>query len=276
MLQEDADGKIVPAGGPAPAMPAPSYARPGAEPWTFLDLLFFAIFFFAALFVTGFLGFTGYALLRPVVGWSKPAQSLAHNTLFLLGVQVVFYALVFVYIYLLVVVRYRMRFWEGIKWGRLTARGVERYVVLGVALTIAVQLLPAFLPDKTHFPLEKLFSNPTSSYAMAAFAVVVAPFMEELVFRGVLFSVFETRIGIVFAIVATAVLFAAMHVPEYHGAWDHVFLIFIVGLVLSLARGLTHSLAPSVVLHITYNACLMIGLFVATSHFRMMQGLLLK
>lgn len=276
MPQEDTDGNTLPAGGPPPALPSPSYVRRGAEPWTFLDLLFFAIFFFAALFVTGFLGFTGYALLKPVVGWSKPAQSLAHNTLFLLGVQLVFYVLVFLYIYFLVVVRYRMRFWEGIQWGRLPARTVERYVILGVALTIAVQLLPAFLPDKAHFPLEKLFSTPTSSYAMAAFAVVVAPFMEELVFRGVLFSVFETRIGIVFAIVATAVLFAAMHVPEYRGAWDHVFLIFIVGLMLSLVRGLTHSLGPSVVLHVTYNACLMIGLFVATSHFRMMQGLLLK
>lgn len=276
MLQEDPEGNIVPAGGPAPVTPSSSYVRPGAEPWTFLDLLFFAIFFFAALFVTGFLGFTGYALLKPVVGWSKPAQSLAHNTLFLLGVQFIFYILVFVYIYFLVVFRYRMRFWEGIRWGRMTGRTVERYVILGVALTIAVQLLPAFLPDKTHFPLEKLFSSPTSSYAMAAFAVIVAPFMEELVFRGVLFSVFETRIGIVFAIIATAVLFAAMHVPEYRGAWDHVFLIFIVGLVLSLVRGVTHSLGPSVVLHITYNACLMIGLFVATSHFRMMQSFVLK
>lgn len=276
MLQDDPDANVSPAGRLSPVSSPPPDARPGAEPWTLLDLLFFVIFFIAALLVTGFLGFAGYALLKPLVGWTLPAQKLAHNTIFLLGVQFVFYVAVFFYVYALVVYRYRLPFWKGIKWGHPTARIVERYVLLGIVLTIAVQLLPAFLPDKSHFPLQKLFSTPDASYAMAVFAVVVAPFMEELVFRGVLFSVFETRAGLVFAIVATAVLFAGMHVREYYGAWDHVFLIFIVGLVLSLTRGFTKSLAPCVVLHVTYNACLMVGLFLATSHFRMMQGILLK
>lgn len=249
---------------------------PAPEPWTLLDLLFFIIFFFAALFVTGFLGLAGYTLLKPIMGWHGSAQALGKNTFFLLGVQFAFYILLFGYVYFLVVFHYRLRFWEGMKWGHLTGRRVERYIAAGVAMTIVVQLLPAFLPDKSHFPLEKMFSSPESSYAMAAFAVIIAPFMEELIFRGVLFSIFEARVGLVFAVIATAVLFAAMHIPEYSGAWDHVFLIFLVGLILSLTRGLTKSLAPSVVLHVTYNGCLMIGLFFATSHFRMMQGLLWK
>ncbi|MGH9451678.1 MAG: lysostaphin resistance A-like protein [Terriglobia bacterium] len=270
MHPENSDGHILPPGETL------SDAPPAPEPWTLLDLLFFVIFFLAALFVTGFLGLAGYRLLKPIMGWHGSAQALGKNTFFLLGAQLVFYVLVFGYVYFLVVFRYHLRFWQGIHWGRLTARGVERYVALGVVMTVGVQLLPAFLPDKSHFPLEKLFSSPDSSYAMAAFAVIVAPFMEELIFRGVLFSVFEARVGLAFAIIVTAVLFAAMHIPEYNGAWDHVFLIFLVGFILSLTRGLTRSLAPSVVLHITYNACLMIGLFVATSHFRLMQGLVWK
>lgn len=276
MRPQNPDGQLVPPEDLFPGPPPAFALRPPPEPWTLLDLLFFVIFFFAALFVTGFLGLAGYSLLKPIVGWHGTAQALGKNTFFLLGAQLVFYILIFGYVYVLVVFRYRMKFWEGIKWGRLTPRGVERYIALGVAMTILVQLLPAFLPDKSHFPLEKLFSSPESSYAMAAFAVIVAPFMEELVFRGVLFSIFEARAGIPFAIFATAILFAAMHIPEYNGAWDHVFLIFLVGLILSLTRGVTRSLAPSVVLHVTYNGCLMIGLFFATSHFRMMQGLIRK
>lgn len=271
MHTENPEAQLTP---PDDFQPPPP--RRAAEPWTFLDLVFFIVFFFAALFVTGFLGIAVYALLRPLAGWHGSAQAVGKNTFFLLGVQVAFYALLFAYVYFLVVYRYRLRFWEGIKWGHPTMRTVERFIAGGVVMTIVVQLLPAFLPDKTHFPLERMFSTPDSSYAMAAFAVVIAPFMEELIFRGVLFSIFETRVGVAFAIVVTAVLFAGMHIPEYRGAWDHIFLIFLVGLVLSLARGMTHSLAPSVILHMTYNGCLMIGLFFATSHFRVMQGLLWK
>lgn len=252
---------------------APVHAR---EPWTLPDLLFFAIFFFVMLFLTFFLGLAAYAALKPLMGWKSSTQSLGENTFFLLGVQCTFYILLFAYIYFLVVHHYRLKFWEGIKWGHLARKDILRYVAGGVLLAIVVQLIPVFLPDKRHFPLEHLFSSPGSSYAVAAFAVIVAPFMEELIFRGVLFSIFETRVGLRFAIIVTAILFAAMHVPEYKGAWDHLFMIFLVGLAFSLVRGVMKSLAPSVVLHITYNACLMVGLFVATSHFRMMQNLLVR
>jgi membrane protease YdiL (CAAX protease family) len=133
-------------------------------------------------------------------------------------------------------------------------------------------MVSAFLPEKAGFPLERMFSSPGAAYALAAFAIVVGPFMEELIFRGVLFSIFEARAGLPITIMITAALFAAMHIPEYRGAWYHVLFIFLVGLVLSLARGLTQSLAPSVILHITYNTCLMVVLFFATSQFHAIQG----
>ncbi|MGH9328026.1 MAG: lysostaphin resistance A-like protein [Terriglobia bacterium] len=259
-----------------PETSSESAPPPRREIWTLPDLLYFAIFFFVMLFLTYFLGLAAYAALKPVMGWKGSTQSLGQNTFFLLGVQFGFYIILFAYIYFLVAVHYRLRFWEGIKWGHLTGANILRYVAGGILIAIAVQLIPVFLPDKKHFPLEHLFSSPDSSYAVAVFAVIIAPFMEELVFRGVLFSIFETRVGLRFAIIVTAILFAAMHIQEYRGAWDHLFMIFLVGLVFSMVRGATQSLAPSVVLHITYNACLMAGLFVATSHFRMMQNVLIR
>jgi hypothetical protein len=98
--------------------------------------------------------------------------------------------------------------------------------------------------------------------------------MEELIFRGLLFGIFESQVGLHFAIVTTAILFGGLHVPEYWGAWNHMFLIFLVGLVFSLARGLSGSLAPSVFLHMGYNWSMMIALFMATAHFRNMSALL--
>lgn len=248
---------------------------PGRTPWTFRDLLLFILFAIAALVVISFLSFAVYAALAPFAGWKTSSHAMSQNAFLALGAQLVFYIFIFIYIYVLIVHRYCLDFWRGIQWGPLSARQIANFVAAGVLMTIAVQLAPTLLPDKTRFPLEHLFNSPESAYATAIFAVVIAPFMEELVFRGFLFSVFELRVGLAFAIVVTAILFAGMHAYEYKGAWNHLLLIFAVGLILSIARGLTHKLAPSVVLHTTYNACLMIGLFVASSHFHIMQGLAL-
>ncbi len=244
------------------------------EPWTLLDLLFFITFAFFTFVFTGVVALAGYAALKPVMGWTLPPRALGQNTFFLLGVQLAAYILIFAYIYLLVVYHYRLRFWEGIQWGHLNHGRILSYVGGGILLTIGIQIAATFLPDKGTFPLEKMFSSQDASYALAVFAVVIGPFMEELIFRGVLFSIFEARWGLAFAVLATAALFAAMHIPEYSGAWNHVVFIFLVGLVLSLTRALTRSLAPCVILHVTYNGCLMIVLFFATSHFRVIQGAL--
>jgi membrane protease YdiL (CAAX protease family) len=71
----------------------------------------------------------------------------------------------------------------------------------------------------------------------------------------------------------TAILFGGLHVPEYWGAWNHMLLIFFVGLVFSLARGMSGSLAPSVFLHVGYNASMMIALFISTQHFQNLNAL---
>lgn len=250
------------------------YPSGPTRPWSLIDLLLFIVFSFCAIAFTGAFSLAAYGALKPLFGWTLPTKALAANTFFLLSVQMAAYALIFFYIYFLVVYHYRLPFWKGMKWGSLGRGKLLRYIAWGILLTIGIQITAALLPDHGSFPLERMFSSEDASYALAIFAVAIGPFMEELIFRGVLFSAFETRIGLTFAIIATAALFAAMHIPEYSGAWHHVLFIFAVGLVLSIIRGVTGSLAPCVVLHVTYNACLMVVLFFATSHFRVIQGAL--
>ncbi|HTV54654.1 MAG TPA: type II CAAX endopeptidase family protein [Terriglobia bacterium] len=259
---------------PSGSASPPAMLSDRRAPWSFRDLILFILFAILALVVLSFLSFATFAAFGPVFGWRTSATAMSRNVFLALGAQFVFYVFIFIYIYVLVVRRYHFNFWRGIQWGPVGSRQVLHFVAGGVLMTVAVQLAPTLLPDKTNFPLEHLFSSPGSAYATAVFAVVIAPFMEELVFRGFMFSVFEIRISLPVAIVVTAILFAGMHAYEYKGAWNHLLLIFVVGLILSLTRGLTHKLAPSVILHTTYNACLMIGLFVATSHFRVIQSLL--
>ena len=259
---------------PKPAVIAvtPMFAQPELEPWRARDLLLFAGFSIIWAFLSGFLLLAVYAMLRPVMGWKTPTSALVDNTFFGLLVQLVLYGPLLLYIVLLVVMHYRLAFWAGISWRWPGGAKAFRFFSGGVLLAFFVFVGSALLPDRRNFPLEKMFSSPSAAYALGAFAVFIAPFMEELIFRGVLFAFFQRLAGLRWAVVVTALLFAALHYPEYEGAWTHLGMILIVGVVFSLARAITGSLAPSFLLHTAYNGTFMLALFLGTHHFKSLQA----
>lgn len=257
---------VIDTGGPVSGPPEP-------DPWRGRDLFLFAGFSVIWAFLSGFLLLSGYAILRPLMGWKTSPAALVENTFFGLLVQLVLYGPLLVFIILLVTVHYRLRFWAGIRWRWPGGGSAAKLLLSGVLLALAVALGSALLPDRKDFPLEKMFSSPAAAYALGAFAVLVAPFMEELIFRGVLFAFFERLVGLRWAVVASALLFAALHYFEYEGAWTHLGMILVVGVVFSLARALTGSLAPSFLLHTAYNGTFILALFLGTHHFRNLQSL---
>jgi membrane protease YdiL (CAAX protease family) len=266
---ETPDGQFAPEGAAPAEVPLRPVPPPVPKAWSPRDLVLF-LFVSALLLVvvSPLLMYTAYAVLRPLTGWRTPVGALSNNPYFLLTVQSTFYVLVLGYVYFLVAVNYRQPFWAALAWHKPTTRQVVLFFLGGILLCLAVQLAPPLLPDVEDFPLLRLFTSPQAAYAIAAFAILVAPLAEELIFRGVLFRFFECQVGVRLAIAGTAALFAGMHVPQYWGAWNHVMLICLVGVVFSLARGLTGSLVPSVILHIAYNTGLMIAFFFETHQFR--------
>jgi membrane protease YdiL (CAAX protease family) len=263
-----------PAAVPAENAPPPEPAPPPRWSLTDLGLLIglgtLAFFLAYAVVMLSFLAL-GSLERGPAV-----PEGMEGRALLAMIFQIVFYLLLFGAIYAVVAIRGRLPFWKGLKWKRVTFLQGVAFLAGGIILAVGVQIAPTIFPDRKDFPLQELFSSPALAYAVGAFAVLVAPLMEELVFRGVLFAIFEDLAGLRFSIVATAALFTGMHIPEYRGAWNHIFLLLIVGLVFSFARGMTGSLAPSVFLHTAYNLCQLVLLFFATDHFRAVQGALLR
>ena len=240
----------------------------GPSPWTARNLVVLLGCGLLALVAANFLTLAGFMILQPLAKWKSHPEALRDNPFFLLSLHMVFHALVLGVIYLFLVVNHGLPFWEALQWRRPTARLARFCILGGVALAMLVELAPPLLPDRSDFPLQRMFSSPQAAYAIGVFAILIAPFMEELIFRGVLFCFFEDLVGWRFAIVGTGLLFAGLHLSEYWGAWNHVMLICIVGLAFSLTRGLTGSLAPCVILHTAYNAALMVGLYIQTDQFR--------
>lgn len=79
--------------------------------------------------------------------------------------------------------------------------------------------------------------------------VVLAPIAEEILFRGLALPVLARHIGTAGALVATAALFAAVHMNAAASAP-----LFVLGLVFGLAYLYTGSLTPAIVLHSVFNA----------------------
>jgi membrane protease YdiL (CAAX protease family) len=74
--------------------------------------------------------------------------------------------------------------------------------------------------------------------------------------------------------VLTAFGFALVHASQLASAWAPLLVLFMVGLVFTLVRVITRSVAPGFLMHVGYNFMLFAMLYVATDHFRHMERML--
>jgi hypothetical protein len=56
-------------------------------------------------------------------------------------------------------------------------------------------------------------------------------------------------------------------------SWGAVLVIFIVGMVLTIVRARTNSVAAGMIIHIAYNATITVAMFAATNGFRNLERL---
>ena len=91
-----------------------------------------------------------------------------------------------------------------------------------------------------------------------------APVLEEFIFRGALFGVLVVRLGALWALILSALIFAVAHTGVLASVTvlvDQLLLILalmIIGMVAGLMRYFSGSLYPAIALHAFYNASLYI------------------
>lgn len=85
-------------------------------------------------------------------------------------------------------------------------------------------------------------------------AIVVAPFVEEVVFRGVLFRSLDDRFGLVVGAVLSSAIFAFIHVEVVTSQPLALGGLFAVGLVLALSYHFTGNLLIPILGHAVFNA----------------------
>ena len=150
--------------------------------------------------------------------------------------------------------KYSFRQTLGWKWGGFKFWHALLIFVFFYAL--ASVLTWYFGEPKTDFH-KILESSRAAVLLVAFFATFTAPLVEEVVYRGILYSAFQRRLGVAWAVVAATFLFALVHVPQYSndGVPDFVSIsvILLLSLVLTLVRVFSNNLLPCIVLHTVFN-----------------------
>ena len=166
-------------------------------------------------------------------------------------------------------------FLAAISWGRPDRTNATRALVAGAMLAVFsnvfTSLLSRWIPKS--LPIDKLFRDTASAYLLALFGIVVAPFVEEVFFRGFLYPALARRIGAASSIIVTAGLFALIHQSQLAHAWLPLVWLFIVGLILTMVRARTKSVSLCVLIHMSYNAVVFAFVFLATHAFHQLDNL---
>jgi membrane protease YdiL (CAAX protease family) len=249
--------------------PSPPVEIPRDPVWTALDLVRLIVLTIVALIA----GVVTVVLIARL--WIYPHASIgeiARIPLLAVAGQGVAYLLVFAYMYVLVTrERGRRDFLNAIHWNWPSSPAV--YVLIGVVLSIALQILASRLPIPKNLPIDTFFRTPSEAWVLTIFGVTLAPLMEELFFRAFLYPVLARGIGVSAAIFITGFAFALLHGSQLMYSWGPVLVIFLVGIVLTMVRARKDSVAASLIVHVSYNGTISALMFFATDGFQHLEKL---
>jgi uncharacterized protein len=258
---------IPPFEAPPPELHPWPVEPPENPAWNLLDVLLIAGFAFASLVITLALAL-GVAHSLPRFHHLNPVE-LAENAFILVPAQTVAYLLVIAFMVQRVHSKGHDNFLTAVSWNQPHGRRALQALAGGAGLAVFSSVFTAFLSRwiPKSLPIDKLFQDTGSAYLIALFGVIVAPFVEELFFRGFLYPALACHLGVGPSVAFTAAAFAVVHQGQLAHAWVPLVWLFIVGVVLTVARARTKSVATCVLIHVAYNTTLFAFFFYATKGF---------
>ncbi|HEV3482779.1 MAG TPA: type II CAAX endopeptidase family protein [Candidatus Acidoferrales bacterium] len=243
-------------------------------PWGWIDLLLFVVLALAGTFLFSILLAIGFALFGvPLSRLQKPGSA---EGLFVVISQGILFFVLLGYLFLQTRVRFHAPFWRTLGWRPLQThrvRGAWAYlglIVSGLSLALLVQVGSAIFGTKTQLPMEQLFQDRRTAMLLVLMAVLLAPVVEETIFRGYLYPLIARTFGITTGIAATGILFGLLHAPQLWGGWVQIGLLILVGIVFTYVRAVTRTVLGSYLLHVSYNSFISIAFLVGTHGLRVL------
>jgi membrane protease YdiL (CAAX protease family) len=120
--------------------------------------------------------------------------------------------------------------------------------LVGLAIVFGYDALLALTPVESAGTPDEVFDSPGPIIVVVVGAVLLAPWIEEIFFRGFLFGGLQGRLGWVAAAIISSVVFAAAHLDPY-GIPAYAAL----GVLFAWAYHYTRSLKASMIVHAAIN-----------------------
>ncbi len=193
--------------------------------------------------------FEKFALSRPV---------------FAIGSMVVWYAVLLLFLYVTFRFLYSSPLWPTLRWRKLDPDNKKApsrpwlYILYGFALSFLVIAVTARSKTPEHAPIQEIMKNPQMAFAFMGMAVLIAPFVEETIFRGYLYPLFAKSFGVWTSIILTGTLFGLMHGTQLGWALPNVLALTAVGIVFTFVRSRAETVFASYLMHLGYNSTLAI------------------
>lgn len=199
----------------------------------------------------------GTGLMR-VLRWIAPGLFgiLAVATL---TFQLFVYAFLIGALFLLISWKHGQPFWTSLGW-TMAFRGAIASVVAGPVLAVGLSFLGVLLrAPEVRDPIREMITGRATLAVVISFGVLIAPFVEELIFRGFLLPLMARSLGPWIAILLTAILFALPHGAQNEWAWQQLVLIALAGIAFGFARVRTGATSASFLMHASFNATQFLG-----------------
>jgi membrane protease YdiL (CAAX protease family) len=149
-------------------------------------------------------------------------------------------------------------FWStmGWKWNPRLGPAFDFFFSAGAAVGLFILgiVITLFFGEQETALTRLLNSSMAARYAIVVLAVLTAPVVEEVVYRGVFYPALQRRVGRLWGIVGVMTVFALIHVPQYLPSFGAIATIGILSLSLTLVRAYTGRLLPCVIIHTLFNS----------------------
>ena len=229
---------------------------PDNPPWGVLKAFLTWFLSIVCLAIVPLLVVVPYILYIYLAAGAPRAEALAtdKNVLFLsiLGV-IPAHILTFGVAWIVVTDWGRHRFWLtlGFTWPK--SFGPWKCAGLALLLLGVGALVTSFFGgSKTQMDL-LIESSYQTRVATAFLAFATGPFVEELVYRGVLYSALQRAVGVTTAVVLVSIMFSGVHVLQYYNNIAVIAVITLLSVTLTVVRAVTGRLLPSFMIHLIFN-----------------------
>jgi uncharacterized protein len=131
--------------------------------------------------------------------------------------------------------------------------GKWKSVGLAISLFLVAMLVTGWFGAQPTDLDRILQSSRAAALMMAFIAIATAPLVEEVIYRGLLYSALQRAIGRLFAVIVVAGMFAGLHVWQYRQNIGAILSISLLSVVLTVIRARTGRLLPCFMLHLVFN-----------------------